>query len=228
MRTCGASSPYAKYPGELSLGTPGTLPAVRARTPSNVLACTINPLFTDKLESELDVRPTVSLHEQPGIQDHGLHQLLLLLAAESEAQGACGKLYVDSLFHALVTRFLYLSRAEKPLNAPRSNALPRHLLLRVIDRMNSDFRSDLDLATLAADSGYSRAHFLRMFRTATGKTPHQYLLDIRLDFARGRLKETSASLADVALASGFSSHSHLTRAFLQRFGVPPSQYRRND
>jgi AraC-like DNA-binding protein len=54
-----------------------------------------------------------------------------------------------------------------------ASALPSHILRRVLERMNSEFSEDLSLADLAAESGYSRAHFLQMFRASTGQAPHQ-------------------------------------------------------
>jgi AraC family transcriptional regulator len=88
--------------------------------------------------------------------------------------------------------------------------------------MQLDFRVDLNLDTLALDSGYSRTHFLRMFRAATGKTPREYLLALRLAHARRRLKETVAGPSEIALESGFSSHSHLTTLFRRHIGMTAS------
>ena len=48
-------------------------------------------------------------------------------------------------------------------------------------RMQSGIDADADLKTLAAEADYSQSHFLRMFRAATGTTPHQYLFDLKLE-----------------------------------------------
>jgi AraC-like DNA-binding protein len=80
------------------------------------------------------------------------------------------------------------------------------LLSAFLGRMKCEFREDLNLGTLAAESGYSRAHFLRMFRAATGRTPHQYLVDLRLEEAQRRMRVSSTALIDIAAACGFSSH----------------------
>jgi AraC family transcriptional regulator len=92
--------------------------------------------------------------------------------------------------------------------------------------MNAEFHMDLSLSELAATSGFSRAHFLRMFRATTGKTPHHYLQDIRLEHARQQLQSNAASITEIALACGFCSHSHLTRLFRERFGTTPNTFRR--
>jgi AraC family transcriptional regulator len=92
--------------------------------------------------------------------------------------------------------------------------------------MKHSFEADLTLDSLAADSGYSRAHFLRMFRAATDQTPHQYLLSLRLEKAIQMMREKSRALIDVAVACGFSSHTHFTNVFRSKFGMLPSEYRR--
>jgi AraC-like DNA-binding protein len=90
----------------------------------------------------------------------------------------------------------------------------------------SDFRADPDLQTLASEAGYSQSHFLRMFRAATGTTPHQYLLDLRLERVKEFLATQKTPLIEIAAACGFSSQSHLSTAFRRRFGATPSRYAR--
>jgi AraC-like DNA-binding protein len=84
-----------------------------------------------------------------------------------------------------------------------------------------------DLKLLAAESGYSRTHFYRMFKAAMGQTPHRYLRELRLKRAQSLLAGRSFSLMDIALACGFSSHAHFSTAFHSRYGLSPSAYRGN-
>ena len=110
--------------------------------------------------------------------------------------------------------------------AKQASPLPGHILRRVIERMRN-LDTELSLQVLAKESGYSRVHFIRMFRAATGYTPHNYLLKLRVDRVRELLANPAWSLTDIALECGFSSHSHLSRVFRQVLGVTPSAYRRS-
>jgi AraC-like DNA-binding protein len=65
--------------------------------------------------------------------------------------------------------------------------------------MEAEFDSDLTLTQLAAESGYSRTHFLRMFRGATGQSPHRYLLELRLKKAASMLARRSLFLMDITM-----------------------------
>jgi AraC family transcriptional regulator len=91
--------------------------------------------------------------------------------------------------------------------------------MRVLDSQHS-------LQSLAQESGYSRVHFVRMFQAATGRSPHNYLLNMRVERARELLSNRELSLIEIAFDCGFSSHSHMTRVFKQFLGVTPSEYRR--
>jgi AraC family transcriptional regulator len=161
-----------------------------------------------------------------GTDDPDLRNLLLLLAKESETGGQYGTLYAESLMTALATRLLYAARLEKSPAQTGASPLPQRHLRRVLERMQNGLNDNLDLATLAIESGYGRAQFLRMFRAATGQTPHRYLLELRLEKARA-LIVSGMPLVDIAAACGFSSHAHLATAFRSKFGIALSTYRRD-
>src|SRR5271163_4740621 len=107
----------------------------------------------------------------------------------------------------------------------RVAALPHRILTRVQDKIEANLDTELSLDSLAEESGYSRAHFLRMFRAATGLTPHQYVLDLRLRRAQDRLRQKGSSIIDVAVSCGFSSQSHMTNVFRQRLEMTPGEFR---
>lgn len=105
-------------------------------------------------------------------------------------------------------------------------ALPHRILNRVREKIEANLDTVLSLDCLARESGYSRAHFLRMFRAATGLTPHQYVLGLRLSRAQDSLKKKDARIIDIAVSCGFSSQSHMTSVFRQRLEMTPGEFRR--
>jgi AraC family transcriptional regulator len=222
----GRFSPYKKYPNTITTCLPGICPAARRRSKHEVIVGALHPDFLRGIEDELDKPISGTFRSLYGTDDPELRNLLLLLVKESETGGRCGTVYADSLIAALATRLLYSARLEKLPADAKASPLPPRLLRRVLERMQADLSADLDLATLAAESGYSRAHFLRTFRAATGQTPHRYLIELRLRKAQALIAGGLMPLIDIALACGFSSHAHLTTAFRSMFGVSPSAYRR--
>lgn len=222
----GRFSRYKKYPNTITTCLPGIRPAARSRFEHEVIVGALHPDFIVGIEEELDKRPSGGFRPLYGTDAPDLRNLLRLLLKESETGGPCGTLYADSLMTALATRLLYAVRSEKASATSSISPLPPRPLRRVLEHMRANLGANLDLATLAAETGYSRAHFLRTFRAATGQTPHRYLIELRLEKARALLASRPMPLIDIAAECGFSSHAHLTSAFRSRFGVSPSEYRR--
>jgi AraC family transcriptional regulator len=223
----GRFTPYKKNPQTITTCLPGTRPAARSRSNHEVIVGLLQSDFVRGVQEELDTCPSKTFQRLYGSNNPDLRNLLLLLLKESETGGQCGTLYAESLITALTTGLLHPVRLAKPPAVSGISPLPPRQLRRVQERMRADVSANLDLATLAAETGYSRAHFLRTFRAATGQTPHCYLLDLRLEKARELLASRAMGLIDIAAECGFSSHAHLTAAFRSRFGVSPSAYRRN-
>jgi AraC family transcriptional regulator len=85
--------------------------------------------------------------------------------------------------------------------------------------------SSLTVAEIARHLGLSSGFLNRAFKAATGKTPHDYMIDRRISRARLLLRRSDLGLAGVAAASGFASHAHMTNQFRRRLGTSPSRLR---
>jgi AraC-like DNA-binding protein len=86
--------------------------------------------------------------------------------------------------------------------------------------------AELELDLIARESGLSRPHFYRLFRTQTGVTPHLYLNTLMMEQALDALVATEAPVADIGFDLGFSSQSGFTRFFAANVGMAPTEYRR--
>jgi AraC family transcriptional regulator len=221
----GGSIPYARYPDTITVIPPSIIPAHVAHNPYQVVLFFLEPGFVNGIVEELDRRPPEEPESRPNIDDPPTRELITLLAAEAGEGGPLGRLYADHLAHSAVIRILF-SKSPEPRTRASAAALPRHLLGRVLERMHN-LNVDLDLQTLAAETGYSRGHFLRMFHAATGRTPHRYLLQLRVQRAQELMRRGRASLIDIAASCGFSSHAHMSRVFRQVLAITPSEYRRS-
>ena len=215
--------PYTKYTGRFTFMPAGVIPAVRPHSRHNFILCGIDQVFVRGVEDEMDRMPEEKPRFQTEIQDANLYHLVNLLSAEAAQGGPLGRLYADHLAHALVMKFLLATGKEKLNSRYAASPLPRHLLQRVIERMHD---LDVDLQSLATETGYSRTHFVRMFHAATGRTPHHYILQLRLTRAKDLIRERRTSLIDIAALCGFSSQSHMSTVFRQVLGMTPSEYRR--
>ena len=98
-------------------------------------------------------------------------------------------------------------------------------LRRVLEAIEAGLGDDLRVGALAAEAQLSPSAFSRMFKAAMGRSVWRYVRDRRVLRAADRLAHTDASIVAIALGCGFSSQSHLTAAFRDRFGVTPRRYR---
>lgn len=150
----------------------------------------------------------------------------VLALARAAAAGA-GDLYGQAGALWLVTHLL--SPEVRPTAAGRdgaeAGALPRHRLREVLDLMGSHYGEDLTLERLAAEAAVSKFHFVRLFRQATGSTPHAHLVHLRLAAARALLLESDLSVGQVSARCGFPRANHFSTAFKTRFGASPTELR---
>lgn len=117
------------------------------------------------------------------------------------------------------------SRQQLPVikSATRSELIRR--LLTACDYAHTYFDRDLSLDELAAASCLSKFHFLRLFKIAFRKTPHQFIIDIRIRRSKELLRHTVLDIKTISRLTGFDSPSSFSRAFAQHTGVYPSQFR---
>ena len=95
-----------------------------------------------------------------------------------------------------------------------------------IKLMSESPGAELELDLIARESGLSRPHFYRLFRTQTGVTPHLYLNTLIMEQALDALVTTETPIADISFDLGFSSQSGFTRFFAANVGMAPTDYRR--
>ena len=101
------------------------------------------------------------------------------------------------------------------------SAHPARHLLRAKDLVDARYREPLDVKALARAAKLSPAHFSREF----GESPHQYLLNRRLERAAALLRMTDRSVADICFTVGLRSVGSFTTSFGRMFGMTPTQYR---
>ena len=102
---------------------------------------------------------------------------------------------------------------------------PTARIMDVIHYLDRHFAEPCNLPALAIMAGLSRFHFLRRFRAATGTSPHQYLISLRLRAAAERLRSTADPVTSIALDVGFNDLSNFNFQFRRSFGVAPRKWR---
>jgi AraC family transcriptional regulator len=107
----------------------------------------------------------------------------------------------------------------------RAGARDRGRMVEAALWLDEQAQGPIDLETTAHIVGLSPYHFLRLFATVLGVTPHQYLVRARLRRAARLLTDKALSITDIAFESGFADLSNFVRTFHRAAGVSPRRFR---
>lgn len=98
-------------------------------------------------------------------------------------------------------------------------------LAKVINHMEENFASSHNMTELAKIAGMTERSLQRTFRQATGNSPHSYLLQLRINRAAERLRNSDKQITEIAFDVGFNDSNYFTRQFKKRMGSTPLEYR---
>ncbi len=137
-----------------------------------------------------------------------LEQLAMMLRTElHQGNSGVGQLYIESLTYALIVNLLRDYSGNKPAITTYQGGLSDRQVLAVTDYVNDCLTQTIKVKDLAKLLGISRFHFSRLFKQTTGVSPHQYVMQQRIELAKQLLNQ-DLSIAQIALSCGFNSQSH--------------------
>lgn len=156
-------------------------------------------------------------------EDAKLAAIVALLAGECTGGEPYDDHYGEGLVDALLTA-LFSVRPEKQKPRP---SLSRSQLAQSLDYIDARCFETIRLHDLAAQLGLSETYFSHAFKASTGIPPSRWQMQARIRKIKDLLRKESATLAEIAVSTGFSDQAHLTRTFKRLVGLTPSQWRRD-
>lgn len=206
--------------GRLELMVPGhsTVRGYRAASAMRTVQVHIPRAAVDRVAAELGgPEPDFeALAAGLGAGDPVVEQVVRALPAA----GGASDLYAESAAVFLATHLLTRGRG-RPVPGSEHAAVRRGIAV-----MRERLADPLTLADVAAEVHLSVYHFIRVFRAATGETPHRFLTRLRIEQARRLLTGTDLTVEQIAARCGFAGPGSLSSAFLAHVGVRPSAYRK--
>ncbi|RQZ18842.1 AraC family transcriptional regulator [Burkholderia sp. Bp9031] len=183
-------------------------------------------LFFDRLDAERDAGRFAGLTCSIDQRDPVLGHLARAVAGCFDTTGALNALFVEQMGLAIGihlskqygTPLLPASRIGGMLSRAQE-ALAKELLI-------ANLNEGMAIADVARECNLSRGYFIRAFAKTTGRTPHQWLLDQRIQKARKLVEASEMTLTEIATCCGFADQSHLNRTFTRVVGKPPGAWRR--
>jgi AraC family transcriptional regulator len=175
---------------------------------------------------EIPTQP-IAFHNRLQQHDDKTKRLIIKIKAQENPDA----LWLEENLYELMTHLLSLEKTMsiKTLELPAIKSSTRQeifkRLLRASDYIFSFYEREIPLDELANIACLSKFHFLRLFKIAFQKTPHQFINDVRLQRAKELLHNTSFDVHTIAKDTGFANSSSFSRMFRQQTGVYPTQFR---
>lgn len=161
---------------------------------------------------------------EEGFEDKLLSEIVRALWLEVRGNNSNGALYADSLRMTLVAALVRRSQDEA-MRGQIGRRLSRAELALLHAFLADRLDDDVCLADLAKRVQMKERSFATAFKSATGQTPHQYLIRMRIDRAKDHLANSAMTIWEIAYATGFADQAHLTSVFRRHVGLPPAKYR---
>ncbi len=216
-------------PGDVAVVPAGTPFAVRSRdgSPQQVtaLVVAVTPALLGEVLAEGGVRRAAEPLPVVGARSPAVAALAGLLAEGLDDATDVGRLALDSLGRALLAALARDHTTAPPSGPGAPGGLSPAQLDRVLRHVEEHLAGPVGVADLAARAHVSEFHFSRLFRAATGTSPHRYVVQRRVARARELLTGTDLTVAQVAVRCGFADQSHLTRHTRRLLGAPPGALR---
>ena len=158
-------------------------------------------------------------------RDGQLQSIAWAIKSELEMGSPSGQIYLEGLGQSVAAR-LVAGHSSASVMERRLGGLDGRRLKQALEFIEANLTAELTLTELAATAGLSVSHFRAGFRDSVGVPVHQYVIERRLERAKGLLMREDCSIAEVALASGFAHQSHLARHMQRATGLSPLQMKR--
>ena len=212
-------------PGDVSLHSVGELPGFRLDQAVEIFEIVLMPQFVNQVLQGMRTIASPSLVSTYGVTDPQIQRIATALRVELEMGCPGGQLLGESLAIAL-TAHVFTQYGNQRQVEPHAHGLSSSDLRRVLAFIDAHLAQDLTLSTLASVTSLSPHYFALQFRRSIGVSPHQYVIQQRIETAKRLLLNSNTALAEVAGSIGFANQSHFNLHFKRLVGVTPGQYRR--
>lgn len=188
--------------------------------------CEISHSTISELSEGLAISGINGLRNAITVSDPTLGGLTSALFAAIDDQSGTSRLFIDYMATAIGLHIIHTygngrshATGKRTFLSTKQEKIAREFLLYKRD-------GDVSIDEVSSACGMTRARFLSAFRQSTGKTPHQWMMAQRVEYAQSLLLKSAMSLGEISDKCGFADQAHFTRVFSNATGVPPGAWRR--
>mgnify|MGYP000669210777 CR=1 FL=1 len=159
----------------------------------------------------------------------GLEGCFLSIVKELDDHAIGYELSIKShLFQMLTILTRHHVAQMLPVNDQKTRLKNLERFAPILHYIETHYQEELSVEMLAQKVGLSRFHFSRLFKNLTGKAITEYINGIRVNRAEYLLRNTTMTVSEVALSTGFHDIYYFSRIFKKITKVPPSRIQKSD
>lgn len=189
-------------------------------------AIQIDKVYLQEMARQIYGKPGIFFDYEQYAYDYELKAIMRSIVAETNSKQAGYQFVAESLCVQLLVEIFRKTKHNLQFLENRRNYYERDNINRVIDFFQENYSQEYSLNEVARLANFSPYYFIRIFKAQTGKTPYEFLMDIKINKACHLLKEKSKSITEIAYLCGFGNSSHFSTVFKRKVGVSPLEYRK--
>jgi AraC family transcriptional regulator len=211
-------------PGQVIVTPAGQPKGWVADGPQEWVRLRLDPAVVSAVAAADTTAATTALLDSFGRSDPDVVDIAKRLMLECERPRFASDVYANAIALELAVHLLR-EYSNHGTPAHRPSQLPERKLRRACEFIDAHLGDDLPVDRIAAAVQMSSHHFAHAFRLTTGRAPHQYVIERRVERAKALLRDTELPITEIAALVGCSSPAHFTVLFKERMGITPSAYR---
>jgi AraC family transcriptional regulator len=184
----------------------------------------IKPELVQRIAEEMDFLGELRFAKLQNPYSGELIQIIKNIEKESSRHDKL-PLIIDCLsvqVVALLLREFSTNIKKYPINSPDCDVY----ISRAIEYMETFFSGNISVGDICNEINVSLFHFIRTFKQKVGVSPHQYLMEVRINRSKELLSHKQHTIAEVAMLCGFITLSHFSTTFKSLMMISPSEYRK--
>jgi AraC family transcriptional regulator len=212
--------------GDMAWIVPSGVPhVIHFDRPATLIHLYLSEVFFRNMVEGAPANVETSLIPSLLVRDPFLVELAKTLYRES-LDGSLSTMFTQSVATLTATHLLRSYSNRMPATASLKGGMGPSRERRVLAYIEEHLNQSISLADLAQVAEISPNYLIALFRQSMGMTPHKYVIQMRVERARGLLKQKQLTLLEIAQHCGFLDQSQFTTVFRRYAGVTPGHFRR--
>jgi AraC family transcriptional regulator len=167
----------------------------------------------------------VEITERWTFNDPRLEHLLKTLYVELREGAPAGRLFAEQVGNAVAMLLAKQYSVMRPDVYGGGGRIPMPRIKRVLDYVEAHLHQNIHLSDLASVAAMSPYYFARLFKNSTGITPHQHVVQRRIDRAKEMLRYSQMSILEIGVRVGYADPKHFRTLFRRAVDASPNEYR---